>query len=161
MVFLRVPWYSLYSSAVDATWLSDVVRAHAAAVATAVAAARIIQGLLRRREVARFEAACRDAAPPPAPPRAADDAIGNGATDTEGDFPACLAACAHRVYGVPSLRPRQVEAAAKIMFDSECRGRLLVVDRTGSGKSLILQTVAMCVGGITLVIVPLLSLTAN
>ena len=47
------------------------------------------------------------------------------------------------------------------MFDSECRGRLLVVDRMGSGKSLILQTVATCVGGITLVIVPLLSLTAN
>ena len=161
MVFLRVPWYSLYSSAVDATWLSDVVRAHAAAVAIAAGASRIIQALLRRREVARFEAACRDAAPPPSSPRAADDAIGNGATDAEADFPACLAACAHRVYGVPSLRPRQVEAAAKIMFDSECRGRLLVVDRTGSGKSLILQTVATCVGGITLVIVPLLSLTAN
>ena len=43
MVFLRVPWYSLYSSAVDATWLSDVVRTHAAAVATAVAVARIIR----------------------------------------------------------------------------------------------------------------------
>ena len=97
MGFLRVPWYSLYSSAVDATWLSDVVRAHAAAVATAIAAARIIQALLRRREVSRFEAACRDAAPPPAPPRAADDAIGNGATDAEADLPACLSACAHRV----------------------------------------------------------------
>ena len=36
-----------------------------------------------------------------------------------------------------------------------------MVNCTGSGKNLILQTVAVCVGGITLVIVPLLSLAAN
>ena len=65
------------------------------------------------------------------------------------------------MFGVPSLRPRQLEAATRILFEEDCRGRLLVVDRTGGGKSLILQTVATCVGAITLVIVLLLSLTAN
>ena len=121
MVFLQVSWYSLYPSAVDASWLTDVVLRHATAVATAAAASRTIQSLFRRREVVCFDAACRDSAPTPAPLRAADDAIVDDATHATDDFSACLSACARRVYGVPSLRPRQTEAATKIIFDSECQ----------------------------------------
>ena len=40
-------------------------------------------------------------------------------------------------------------------------GKLLVVDQTASGKSYILRMIATMVGGIILVIVPLLSLTAD
>jgi len=40
-------------------------------------------------------------------------------------------------------------------------GKRLVIDRTGGGESLILQLTATMVGGIILVIVPLLVLTAN
>ena len=37
----------------------------------------------------------------------------------------------------------------------------MVADRTGGGKSLILSMTAICVAGVTLVVVPLLALTAN
>ena len=60
-----------------------------------------------------------------------------------------------------SHRPRQTKASSEIIFDTKCKGRILVGDRTGSSNSLILQTVVVCVGGITLIIVPLLPLTAN
>ena len=48
-----------------------------------------------------------------------------------------------------------------ICFSEECDGKLIVIDRTGSGKSHILRMVATMTGGIILVIVPLLSLTAD
>ena len=55
----------------------------------------------------------------------------------------------------------QVVTVKIIVLDKECGGKLLVVDRTGGGKSHILHMIATFVGGIIVVIVPLLSLTAD
>ena len=50
----------------------------------------------------------------------------------------------------------------KMVYDPVSEGKLLVIDRTGGGKSLILQLSGIIVGGgIVFVLVPLLSLTAN
>ena len=68
---------------------------------------------------------------------------------------------ASRVFGVESLRPKQIEGVDRIIFDPSSGGRLIIVDRTGGGKSLILAMTAICIGGISLVLVPLLALTAN
>ena len=170
MVFLPVPWYSIYPASVDPDWLAGVVLRHAAFVAAAAAAARSIQALVRRREVAQFESACLASVGDDAALNKGNvcdddddecDNVGDASLPPPDDFATHLSACARDVFGVPTLRPRQVEAASKLIFDRSCRGRLLVVDRTGGGKSLILHTVAACVAGVSLVIVPLLSLTAD
>ena len=66
-----------------------------------------------------------------------------------------------RVWGTPNCRPKQEQAVETIFFSEECDGKLIVIDRTGSGKSHILRMVATMTSGIILVIVPLLSLTAD
>jgi len=68
---------------------------------------------------------------------------------------------AHRLFRIPSLRPKQKMVGNKIIFDPTCGGRLIVVERTGGGKSLMLYMTAVSVAGVTLVILPLLSLTTN
>ena len=84
--------------------------------------------------MSRFENACStsaDAVPPHEPPDNEPFARDNAINDAdEGDFASHLSACARLVFGVPSLRPRQVEAATNIIFEKKCRGRLLVVIRT-------------------------------
>ena len=67
-----------------------------------------------------------------------------------------------RVWSTPTFRPKREQAAETILLSSEeCGGKLIVIDRTRLGKSHILCMVALFVGGIVLVIVPLLSLTAD
>ena len=65
------------------------------------------------------------------------------------------------VWGIPKLRENQIAAVERILLDATCRGKLHVIDRTGSGKSHILRMVGTMTGGIVLAIVPLLSLTAD
>ena len=65
------------------------------------------------------------------------------------------------VWRKPCLRPVQECAVHKLVYDPVSEGKLLVIDRTGGGKSLILQLSGIIVGGIVFVLVPLLSLTAN
>ena len=162
MVLSQNPWYSLYLSYADAAWLSNIILQHAAYAASTAVAARTIQGLLQCREMSQFEdarSAAADAAPRHEPPENKPLARDDTMDDADDDFASHLFACAHHVFGIPSLRPRQMEAATKIIFEKKCRGRLFVVDRTGGG--LILHTVAMCVGGVSLVPIPLLALTAD
>src|SRR5210317_560660 len=80
---------------------------------------------------------------------------------SDAPFADHLASCASRVFRMPSLRKEQPEAVERIIFDPECGGKLMLTIRTGGGKSLTLYLTAVSVGGITLVIIPLLSLTAN
>ena len=65
------------------------------------------------------------------------------------------------MFRTPSLREGQPEAVSRIIHDSSSDGKLMLCVRTGGGKSLTLYLTAVSVGGITLVIIPLLSLTAN
>ena len=66
-----------------------------------------------------------------------------------------------RQWKVDTCRPKQLAACKKIIFDGSSLGKLLVVDRTGGGKSHILRMIATMVNGIMLVIIPLLSLTCR
>ena len=66
-----------------------------------------------------------------------------------------------KVWGVPSLCEDQVSAIDKLLFDKDADGKMLGVAHTSSSKSHILQMVGSMVGGMWLIIVPLLSLTAD
>ena len=61
----------------------------------------------------------------------------------------------------PTCRPKQIQSVDKISFEPSSDGKLIVIDRTGGGKSHILRMIATMVGGIIVVIVPLLLLTAD
>ena len=50
------------------------------------------------------------------------------------------------------LSPKAGASVETIYLSEECDGTLIVIDRTGSGKSHILQMVATMTGGIILVI---------
>ena len=92
-----------------------------------------------------------DADPPPAVPPLPTDA-------STMDHIRHAAAC---VWRTPCLRPAQERAVHKLIYEPISGGKLLVIDRTGGGKSLILQLSAVIVAGIAFVLVPLISLTAN
>ena len=147
IVFFRFCWYLFYASTVDASWLANLVLWHAVAVATAAASSGTINSFFRSQEVAHFEAVCGNNVPFPVPLCAADDAIVNDATHATNDFSVCLSVCGRHVYDVPALHSRQTEAGRKIIFENKCWGQLLVVNRMGRGKSLILQTIVTCVWG--------------
>ena len=88
-------------------------------------------------------------------------AEGNIAVPAEGSFVDNLNYGSSCVWTTPTCRPKQEEAVETIIFLEVCGSKLLVVDRTGSGKSHILRMTATFVGGVILVIVPLLALTAD
>ena len=49
----------------------------------------------------------------------------------------------------------------RIIYDPESGGNLVVVDRTGGGKSLVLAMTVIVVGRVTIVVVPLLAPPAD
>ena len=55
-----IPWYSLYSSAVDAVWLTAVILCHAAAFAAASADVAAVLRDEEQRELLQFEAVVVD-----------------------------------------------------------------------------------------------------
>ena len=81
--------------------------------------------------------------------------------DSDASFSEHLASGASRVFSTPSLRTEQPLAVKRIILDKTSDGKLMLCIRTGGGKSLTMYLTAISVGGITLVIIPLLSLTAN
>ena len=80
--------------------------------------------------------------------------------DDAAPFVDHLRSLARRVFGCPALRRRQEVTVTRLLF-GEGKGKLLLVERTGGGKSLVLALTAVCVGGVVVVIVPLLALTAD
>eukprot|EP00581_Thalassiosira_minuscula_P014810 CAMPEP_0183722188 /NCGR_PEP_ID=MMETSP0737-20130205/14224_1 /TAXON_ID=385413 /ORGANISM="Thalassiosira miniscula, Strain CCMP1093" /LENGTH=298 /DNA_ID=CAMNT_0025952309 /DNA_START=62 /DNA_END=955 /DNA_ORIENTATION=+ len=85
-----------------------------------------------------------------------DDSVDSGASFTEH-----LNSGSKRLFRTPTLRPKQHAAVKRIVLDPSFGGKLLVVERTGDGKSLMFYMTAVSVGGIAVIIVPLLSLKAN
>ena len=149
-----IPWYGIYTEAVDALWLSRVILAHAAELTEAVRALEEVRRAEEPPELLRFEDVLADA------PAAADGTVAcdNGLVDSSAPLPDLLASGARCVFGVPSLRPRQEEAVTRILFEPGTGGKLLLVERTGGGKSLVLATVAVTAAGVAVVVVPLLLL---
>ena len=155
---LNLPWYSIYGAAVSASWLAAIVRRHAEAVAASARASDSLRAAERRREAQRFVTI--DLTTEEDNSNSGDD-DDEESVSSDAAFGDHLASAARRVFRIPSLRPKQLEAVQDILYKEETDGKLLVVDRTGGGKSLILQLTAVAVAGVTIVIVPLLSLTAN
>jgi hypothetical protein len=82
--------------------------------------------------------------------------------DAKSPFDAHLSSAVQRIYVISYLRPKQSEAVSRLLFTKECRGRLILIDRTGRVEFLVLFLTAESVGGgITLVLVALLTLTAS
>ena len=99
-----IPWYSLYSSAVDAVWLTAVILRHPAAFAAASADVAAVLRDEEQRELLRFEAVVVDDDDD-------DDSVSNdGTVNSSAPIADHLTSGARRVFGVPSLRPRQDEA---------------------------------------------------
>ena len=156
-----IPWYSVYTKAVGALWLAGIILCHAAAVAAA----------------ARDRAAAARAEDPPELLRFtpvddddddgdddADSVLSGESVDNAAPFVEHLRLLARRVFGYPALRRRQEVAVTRLLF-GEGKGKLLLVERTGGGKSLVLALTAAFVGGVVsgvvVVIVLLPALTAE
>jgi len=67
--------------------------------------------------------------------------------DDAAPFVDHLRSLARRVFGCPALRRRQEVAVTRLLF-GEGKGKLLLVERTGGGKSLVLALTAAFVGGV-------------
>lgn len=71
-----------------------------------------------------------------------------------------ITSCSELVWSVPSLRPVQVRAAVHLADASKSR-YLLMVERPGGGKTHVAKLTGVIEKGITLLIVPLLTLSAD
>ena len=83
------------------------------------------------------------------------------AADTDlTSYDALVRFIGRRTFG-KKLRPGQVRACVKCLDPTECGGKVLLDLRTGYGKSLVAQIVTTLSTGVNLVVIPLLSLSAN
>ena len=64
---------------------------------------------------------------------------------------------ASKVWRTATMRPKQQIAVHRILHDKDADGKLLLVDRTGGGKSLTMQMALTMSAGIAIIIVPLLA----
>ena len=142
--------YAAHASTVSAIRVGYYSAANARATDEAAAVNRN-EATSHRFEEARVEDVEDDSA--------ADD-VSVGSVSSSASFSEVLDNLSARMWSTPSLRPAQAEAITEIMH-GRCGGKLLLVHRTGGGKSHILRMIGSLVGGIVLVIVPLLTLCAD
>ena len=152
-------WTQMYAASSTVT----VNTANAIAYACQYAAVAVAQRAKKREEsqhtVLRFkEVALQNTA---APAANAFAAVNDVVVPLDTSFADHLTGCAKRVFCTPSLRRDQPTAVERIIFNDDTDGKLMLCVRTGGGKSLTMYLTAVSVGGIALVIIPLLSLTAN
>ena len=76
-------------------------------------------------------------------------------------YAAAFTSLSRLVFGVPTLCPAQSKALPHLFANERCAGTLLLVDRTGGGKSHVMRLSGVFLRGITLVCVPLLALAAD
>ena len=155
MRFDQPQWHKFFPLGTSVALISSVIRSYCRAALFAVRRA----GADRSGSDAPPLVFEEVAATPPANDTPSINAISTPSIDAP--IPAQLAYAAAKVFGKSALRPRQVIAVNKLVYCQSSKGKLLVVNRTGGGKSLILSLAAVMVGGISLVIIPLLALTAN
>ena len=72
----------------------------------------------------------------------------------------CILAASASVWGVPMMRPAQLEACYRLLHP-HCPDYLGVVHRMGGGKTHILRNLGVIEWGIILIFIPLLTLSAN
>ena len=149
------PWYRIYPFHTSIPFLTAITLRFAYGLRIAASEARAIEAQNDAQELLRFEEVVAD--------RGGDDdsMADDDSVATDASLAAHLDSGSSRVFRTPSLRPNQRRAITSLLTDPVTEGKLLVVERTGGGKSLTLMMSAITVAGISLVIVPLLSLTAN
>ena len=148
-------WYKLYSAATNVAWLTAFTIRYAVELTEAIQDARAVAEAEGQQEVLRFQEVGGDH---DGPETASSD---DNSVASDASFSAHLSSAACRVFETPSLRPKQHTAVTWLVMDPSSGGKLLVCERTGGGESIMLYLSAVCVAGITVVIIPLLSLTAN
>ena len=150
-------WTRIYAASSTVAETTANVIAYARQYAVAAVAQRSKEREASYRSVFRFEEVEEIAAP------AGIDIVSVADADVPPDasFADHLTRCAKKVFRTPSLRRDQPSAVERIIFDEHTDGKLMLCVRTGGGKTLTMYLTAVSVGGITLVIIPLLSLTAN
>ena len=118
----RIDWYTLYGAAVDAAWLSGVIVRHTDVLTRAAATIASAESATAQRDIVFVDAT--------SPLPRGDLATRNDGDDVPLDapFPLHLASAALRVYGVPRLRSRQVEAVSRLVLDESPSCRLMLVD---------------------------------
>ncbi len=72
----------------------------------------------------------------------------------------CIVAALASVWGIQTMRPAQLEACYRLLHP-HCPNSLVVVHRTGGGKTHILRTLRVIERGIILIFIPLLTLLAD
>jgi len=72
----------------------------------------------------------------------------------------CIAAALASVWGVRTMHPAQLEACYRLLHPHRPNS-LVVVHRTGGGKTHILRTLGVIEWGIVLIFIPLLTLSAD
>ena len=151
------PWHPMYAN--HASKVSTIrAEFHAAANERATIAEAAAASNLRIESSRRFqEAAPANVGDESA---AADSSSIADSVSSQASFDKVLTNLSARMWGTPALRPTQSAAIAEIMH-GQCTGKLLLVHRTGGGKSHIMRMIGSLVAGITVVIVPLLTLCAD
>ena len=71
-----------------------------------------------------------------------------------------IANCARAVCGVDRLRPMQAQVALEVLRP-DTPNHVVVVQRTGSGKTLLMRVVGLMLRGVVVIFVPLHALTAD
>ena len=71
-----------------------------------------------------------------------------------------IASCSRDLWGVDELRPRQL-ATIETLLDPRSPDRVIYVDGTGAGKSHAMRVAGGLLGGVTLIFIPLLTLSAD
>ena len=89
-----------------------------------------------------------------------DDSDTVGSVSSRASMGVVLTNLSARMWDTPSLCPTQEAAITEIMH-GRCGGKLLLVHRTGGGKSRVLRMLGSLVAGVVVVIVPLLTLCAD
>ena len=137
----HLPWHPLYRHAADAVMM--IQREYAAALYAKVKAAitKKLEDDATQNENLQFN---QSAAAPHTP------------NDTS-DFSQCIipnspmASLLNYVslcqWRTPMCRPKQIQSVDKILFEPSSDSKLIVIDRTGGGKSHILPMIATMVGG--------------
>ena len=148
-------WYRIHSTAASVATLTATAIQYARDFTAAAAAQRAKHAEKEQERPLRFEdVVVEDGQRKEAVP---DDM----SIDSDASFSEHLARGAARVFSTPSLRKEQPAAVKRIVLDKTSVGKLMLCIRTGGGKSLTMYLTAISFGRITLVIIPLLSLTAN
>ena len=128
------PWYSIFARTASLVTLTAHILKHAAEYTEAARKTRQILRAEEQSELLRFEDVEDNGVDDD------DSMCSEGSVATDASFSAHLNSGSSWVFKTPKLRPKQDEAVKRIVLDPMSGGRLIVVDRTGGGKSLILLT---------------------